>query len=413
VRERLLAAFVGLTLLTVLLYGVPRALTRADAVRNEARADVHRSALIVAEAVELRRQADLPLTGLSLAYLDAQDQVEYRLDGSLLVLRGADRPDRTDDITATAPADGGTVEVRRPRSEVSRDVSRALTPIILTGGVSLAVAVAAAFLLAARLARPFQELAASAASLGAGGFGTDLRPQRVREAEAIAAALRASTAQVQSMLQRERDFARNASHQLRTPLTGMRLRVEDLTLWPETPPAVAQELQEVLSEVDRLSDTVTVLLAFAREEQLGAVQEVSLAQVASAAVQRWQALAGERGRHVVLGRAALDPAALPRIVVDQVLDVLLDNALRHGEGTVTVEVQTEAGRARFLVRDEGAAVVPSHAVFRRRPTGTEGVFGGGEGIGLALCAELATAVGGRLTLLDRSPTTFGLEVPVR
>ncbi len=410
-RERLLVAFVGLTLLTVMLFGIPRAFTRADAVREDSRTDVRRSALVVAEMVELRKEAGLPLSGPAMAYLGEQDRVEYRRNGELLVLRETGATDLADDITATAPADGGTVEVRRPRSEVSKNVVRAVTPIFVTGGLSLAVAAAAAFLLAARLARPFQALAASAAGLGRGDLDVDPPPQRVREAEAIAAALRSSSAQVRSMLLREREFARNASHQLRTPLTGMRLRVEDLTLWPETAAVVAQELQEVLGDVDRLSDTVTALLAFSREEQMGTVEEVEVRHVAMQAAQRWSGLANERGRQVLVGRVAPDRVPLARVVVDQVLDVLLDNALRHGAGTVTVEAKTEPGRARFLVRDEGVALLPSDSVFRRRTRGERGATDAGEGIGLALCAELAVAVGGRLWLADSEPTTFALEVP--
>lgn len=412
-RERLLGAFLGLTLLTVLIFGVPRAFTRAEGVRADARADVQQSAQVAAEVIALRRQARLPIGDGPMSYLESQDRVELVLDGRRYVWGSRLSPDRADDLTATAALDGGTVVVRRPRSAISQDVVRAITPIVVSGAVALAVAVAAAFLLASRLARPFRQLAASAAVLGSTRLELELPPQRVREAELIAAALRTSSATTRSMLRRERDFARNASHQLRTPLTAMRLRVEDLSLSPDASPVVAQELQEVLGEVDRLSDTVTALLAFARDEQVGSRHEVEVGRVAADAAQRWGGLASQHGRHVVVGQLAHDRFTLARVVVDQVLDVLLDNALRHGAGTVTVEVLVEQSgdgrRARFLVRDEGLALAPSDIDFRRRPTSSDD----GEGIGLALCAELAVAAGGRLSLVGTQPTAFALDLTDR
>lgn len=407
-RERLLAAFVGLTFLTVMLYGVPRAVARAGGVADEAQADVRRSSQVVAEAVQLRREAGLPVTGSPLAYLDAQDHVVLRQDGRVQVLRGG-AADAEDDLVATAALpDGGEVEVRRPRQVLREDVAKALAPIVLSGLASLAVAVAAAFLLAARLARPFQQLAARAATLGSGSLN-DLPLQRVREAEAIAAALRDGSARVEAMLRREREFARNASHQLRTPLTGMRLRVEDLTLWPETPAVVAEELGHVLVEVDRLSDTVTALLSLAREGQLSGWQQVDLGEVVRAAVARWQPIAAERGRQLVAGAVHPQRVSVPRVAVDQVLDVLVDNGLSHGAGVVTVEVHGQPGLTRFTVRDEGELQVAPQDLFRRRTQ--DDPHRGGEGIGLALCAELAAAVGGSLVVTARRPTAFQLQVP--
>ena len=409
-RERLLAAFAGLTLLTVLLYGVPRAVVRADIVSDEARTDLRRSAQVLGEVLSLRREAGREIASAGAPYVGPQDQVRYDRGGVVEVLRGSAAP-REDDLVAVAPvAGGGSVEVRRPRSALRRDVVQALTPIVLTGVVALGIAVLAAVLLAARLARPFRQLADAAEVLGSGGFDVDLPPQRVREAEAIAAALRTSGERLASMLAREREFARNASHQLRTPLTGMRLRVEDLALWPETAPEVREELGHVLAEVDRLGDTVTALLSFARQEHLTAWQETALDEVARAAAGRWQVLAKERGRRIEVTGETADRLALPRNTVDQVLDVLIDNAIKHGSGTITVDARAREGAACLRVLDEGEATAPDAELFRRRrsPSGS-----GGEGIGLALCAELATAAGGRLQLASRRPTTFELRVPVR
>ena len=410
-RARLLAAFVGLTLLTVLVYGVPRAYVRAGGVQDEAQRDVTRTAAVVAEVVAARRTAGLdPAAGL--AVLDPQDEVLLAdADGTERVIAGPDlgAVERAEAVTATAPVPGGgSVTVVRPRAVVREDVVRALQPIVLLGAASLCVAVLLGLVLSRRMVRPFALLADRAADVGRGG-SLDLPRQRVREAEAIASALRASSARISGVLARERAFARNASHQLRTPLTGIRLRVEDLSLWPETPAPVRAELEEVLGEVDRLTATVTALLAFSRDEALTDAEDVRPVDLLSAAAGRWRALASAAGRDVLVEEAGPDPVPVPRNAVDQVLDVLVDNALRHGRGTVRLRAATAEGRLRLCVADEGE--VPAggeRELFTRRSGGR----GAGEGIGLSLCAQLATALGGGLRLAERSPTTFELTVPL-
>jgi signal transduction histidine kinase len=418
VRERLLAAFVALTLLTVMLYAVPRALLRADVVGDQAQREVDLVAEVAAELLTTRLQAGLATSPLPLAFAD-DDQVVYRTGSEVELLAGPASGRAGDAVTASRDVSGGgTLEVRRSRDVVRRQVVQEVTPILLTGLASLVVAVLAALILSSRLARPFQLLAARASALGQGDDADlDDAELPVREAEAIASALRTSGARVTTMLRREREFARNASHQLRTPLTGLRLRVEDLTLWPETPDVVKEELAHVLGEVDRLSSTVTALLAFSRDEQLGTWEAVEPAELLARLADRWGPLAAAAGRALRASAGAPATAGgsvtLPRIAVDQVLDVLVDNALRHGEGAVTVSVIRAQRAVRFVVEDGGTGLdgVLDADVFRRRTGGSSVV--GSEGIGLALCADLAQFVGGRLVLTGRTPTTFELVLPLQ
>lgn len=405
-RERLLAAFLSLTLLTVLLYGVPRAYVRADVVNQEAQREVSRSAQVVAVLVEARSG-----DGQVARVVAPTDSVVLRRGSDVRLLSGPALSTLGEDATlGTAQlSGGGAVEVRRPQAVVRQDVVRALRPIVLIGLVALAVAALAGVLLAGRLARPFSRLAEHAAALGAGEFTRELPTQRVQEAERIAAALRDSGRRLQDLITREREFARNASHQLRTPLTGMRLRIEDVSLWPETAPVVREELEQVLEEVDRLSDTVTELLAFARRSRSGSWESVEPAVLIDRTLDRWRPLAAELDRSVRAGEVVAGAVSLPRNAVEQVLDVLVDNALKHGRGGVTVGVQADAGSVRFCVSDEGS-VPPgrSEAGLLAR----SGSSAAGEGIGLALCDDLARSLGGRLRLLETAPTTFELLLPV-
>lgn len=410
-RERLLAALVALTLLTVMLYGIPRAFVRADVVAEEARVDVARSAQFVAELLKARRSAGLSAE-LPDGLLPERDTALLHSTDGVQVLAGPPLEQTPPDSTSARVPVGGnsTVEVVRPRAAVREDVVSALLPILRTGLAALAIAVLASVLLATRLARPFQLLAARAAAVGRGEV-VDVPRQPVREAEAIAAALRQSSARVAVLLTRQREFARNASHQLRTPLTAMRLRVEDVSLWPQTPPDVGQELQHVLSEIDRLSDTVTALLAFSREQRTDTWERQSVDEVAKAAVERWRPVADARGRSLQVTESAAEPVPLPRVAVDQVLDVLVDNALKHGQGTVSLAGDVDTAGLHLVVRDEGQGVqaVGVRELSHGRQTGRKGE---GEGIGLALCADLALSLGGELRLAGHSPTTFELVLPV-
>ncbi|MTV24179.1 HAMP domain-containing histidine kinase [Nitriliruptoraceae bacterium ZYF776] len=413
-RDRLLLAFTALSLLTLALYGVPRAFIIAEDVRDAEQRQVTRLAAAAASLVDARLEAGLPVTpevvddGIG----DA-DQLVYR-DGDREVVGGLTELDEGGAVSATAavPA-GGEVVLTRSGERVDQRVAEAVLPIVVIGLAVLLVTMAAAVWLARRLARPFQRLAASADQLGTGRFDeVEVGDERLPEARAIATALRRSSDRLATLVARERQFAANVSHQLRTPLTAVRLRLEDLTYWDEVDPQVAAELRDTLVEIDRLADTITDLLAVARTTDLGTQTAVDLRAVVDEVAQRWEPLVRATGRRLqVFVRSDADervPTAPG--AVQQVLDVLLDNGLKHGRGTLTVELDPVADHVRFRVGDQGPGITADAAarVFERRASG---VGSDGEGIGLALASELARSIGGRLVLVPGAPTRFDLLLP--
>jgi signal transduction histidine kinase len=404
-RDRLLAAFLALTALTALLYAVPRSVIRVGVVHDQAQREVLVSARVGAEVVDARLRAGLPLTGGGFARVDAHDSLVYVTSRGAQLLDGPS-PARSAVVASAPVPSGGVVEVSRPRGTVQAEVVRQIRGIVATGLLALLVAAAGALLLSRRLSQPFQQLAADAERLGRDGdLEGGLPPYRVKEAEAIATALRASSARLAAAIRQEREFARNVAHQLRTPLTGMRLTIEELGLSTALSDAERTELDGLLREIDRLADTVTVLLSFSRRQHLGETSDVELAPALAEAARRWRPHATAQGRAVVAEAVPEGaPVALPPGVLDQVLDVLVHNALRHGQGTVRLSVAGDT----VTVADEGTLLVgvPDVEVFQRRESAGEG-----EGLGLALCAQLAAVVGGRLTLLERVPTTFGFRLP--
>jgi signal transduction histidine kinase len=295
--------------------------------------------------------------------------------------------------------------MRRSGSLVESRISEILLPLVLVAIVLVVVAGLVGYVAARALSRPFRELADSAHALGRGRFDLDVPHYRIPEAEVIGVALQQSASRLHDLLRREREFASNVSHQLRTPITALRLELEDLALWREVPRPAVEQLHRSLRELDRLNDTVTHLLDVARGQRLVSSSDVDLTELVDDAVRRWEQLAD--GREITVLRSRPVKVDLAPGPIEQVLDVLIENALRHGVGRVTVDVTDAGDHARIRVRDEGSAEIGAD-VFERhvnRP-GSEGM-----GIGLAVATEVADALGGRLSLETSPVTAFTLVLP--
>ncbi|MEA2665525.1 MAG: hypothetical protein QOI11_2469 [Candidatus Eremiobacteraeota bacterium] len=195
---------------------------------------------------------------------------------------------------------------------------------------------------------------------------------------------------------RERSFTADASHQLRTPLAALRLELETLQLRSGDAP----ELTAALAQVDRLKTTIDTLLAVARDAPRGGGQ-ADLSALLDDAESRWRGPLAADSRpfrtHVSPGPSVTAGAA-PE-VAREILDVLIGNAHAHGRGGVDVSVSEIEGWPAIEVADEGPGFSgdPEDA-FARRPG-----EGSGHGIGLSLARSLATAEGGRLTVVRPGP----------
>ena len=204
-------------------------------------------------------------------------------------------------------------------------------------------------------------------------------------------------------MEREQRLTADTSHQLRTPLAGLRLALEAERAAPRDDPA--QVITEALGAVERLEATIDALTDLAREDAAGI--ELALDAVAGAAVERWRPLYAAAGRILEVDRGAGEAVVSARAAaLDTIVDVLLDNALHHGTGTTTVVTETNGGSARIVVADEGTCTLTDEWLFARRSRGP-----GAPGIGLHLARTLAEAEGARLRLLDQEPTSFQLVLP--
>jgi signal transduction histidine kinase len=204
---------------------------------------------------------------------------------------------------------------------------------------------------------------------------------------------------------REQAFTADASHQLRSPLTGLRLTLEAELAHPR--PDQREAITLALGDVDRLETTIEDLLALARDTAASRTP-VDLAGILASLERRWRAGFVRAGRRLTVdsGTEATSPT-VSGAALSHVLDVLLDNAQRHGAGDVHVGVRQLPAAVTLTVTDHGPGIVDCAAVFERRHSP-----GGGTGIGLALARRLTEAEGGRLRLREGGEgTTFEVTVP--
>jgi signal transduction histidine kinase len=271
--------------------------------------------------------------------------------------------------------------------------------------IALAAVGAAALLAgvqARQLARPLERLARSASRVGDGDFSAAAPPPSgIEEIDAIARSLRLSANRVDRMLDSERGFTADATHQLRTGLTGIAMRLELLERSPD--PDVAAEASAALAQTHGLSVTLDELLTVARTGSTKERTEVDLTTLVDHQVADWQQRFAEKRRQLVVTTGVTQPVLATPGLVGQVLNILLENALRHGRGTVAILVQDTS----VLIEDEGHGVSPERATtLFDRPTDHRAAHGRG----LALARRLAESDGGRLELVQARPPVFRLTL---
>lgn len=294
----------------------------------------------------------------------------------------------------------GAVRVTQDDDVVAGQARRAWLAMSAVILAALLVAAAVARAEARRLAAPIARLAEQAARFGEGAVAASTPPSGLAEVDLVAETMERSSLQLIEALARERAFSADVSHQLRTPLTGLRLRLERAVDSPDPAGAVAG----ALIELKRLEATVEHLLALARDSQpTSGVLDVE--GVVTAAGERWATRFDECDRRLVVEAAdALTPVRASEVSVGQVLDVLLDNALHHGAGEVGLLVRRAPGGVVFEVSDQGEGLPDESQLFRRGA-------GSGRGIGLALARTITEAEGGRLVAVSQQPPRFELTLP--
>lgn len=389
-RRRLVTSTLAIALLSVIVLGVPLLVLARNEVTSSAREKVTQQAQIVAAGLEDRLDARQPVTAARLAQLLPSTRVVVTTAQGQTVVSGAAVSGPV--VRVRTALAGATITVEKSRGSTTAAAWKVTALVIGLGLAAIASAVALALRQARRLANPLRELADHAAAFGHGDFTRPMVRAGVPEIDEISGVLERSARQVGGLIDMQRDFASDAAHQLRTPLTGVGLRLEEIAYLSDG--AVRDEAEAALAQVERLDLVITGLLARARGDS-SPPGLIDLAALVHEECESWDRVLATRGRHLNLRTSAPVIVLARRGHLTSILTTLLDNALVHGAGAITVAVETAQDDAVLRVADDGAGVPDElrARVFERAVSGNRGT-----GIGLALARSLAEAEGARLEL---------------
>jgi signal transduction histidine kinase len=436
VIRQLVASYVLLVAVALAGFTVPVAFTLTSQVYGDAESAARREAqvgaLLLGAGDEPSRQA---LVRLVDAY---QEETSARMD----VLRvGTPAPDQAfatalagreyreweyapalgaDGLVLAVPAEAdgrvvGAIRISYP----SEPLTTRLWQIWgFRAGLAIAVLVVAAFVgvwLARRLTRPLRQLNDMASRLRDGDLTARAAETGPPETRTLAGTLNTATETIDTLVGSQRTFIGDASHQLRTPLTALRLSLDNVADCVDDP-YVREDVERATAEVVRMNRLVNGLLALARAESTVATPEaVRIADVVADRFETWRAVADERG--LTLRHEAAEPDL--RVLsghghLEQVLDNVLSNALEVSPdgGDIVVRTSREEDKVVVEVVDQGPGLPAADRLrafdrFWRGP----GLTGrSGSGLGLAIVKQLVTDDGGTVTLDE--PAGGGLSVRI-
>ncbi|MFF5013400.1 ATP-binding protein [Streptomyces sp. NPDC001165] len=403
-RRRLIQSTLAVVLVVIAVFGVSLVIVETRTISNSAQERVESEAVRLASIVDSRILAAENVNADVLRNPVSKEQyAEIRVPGRPAIEIGT-KPEGEVIRSTQRGEEGEIVTVEEPRSAVTREVGRTLLIIGLVALLAVVAAVLLAVRQANRLASPLTDLAETAERLGSG----DPRPRHKRygvpELDRVADVLDSSAERIGRMLTAERRLAADASHQLRTPLTALSMRLEEITL-TDDPDTVKEEATIALGQVERLTDVVERLLTNARDPRTGSAVSFDLDEVIQQQLAEWRPAYRSVGRAIVSsGKRHLRAVGTPGAVA-QVLAALIENSLMHGGGTVALRTRVTGNQAVVEVTDEGPGVPGDLGarIFERTISGRNST-----GIGLAVARDLAEADGGRLELLQSQPPVFGL-----
>jgi signal transduction histidine kinase len=399
-RRRILQATLLAVAVTAVVLGLPLGYTALKVIEDTSRFELSSRAQQIAATFDdqITNTGSIDILSVRLAVPPTAQLIAHL--GSKTYVYGHD-PGVARFQESVPMVQDGTVTLAEPsdpvRTEQFQVAGLVLLLVVLSAGTGMIVAMVTA----QRLADPLRHVAARAARLGAGDFRPDPRRHQVPELDRVSDSLDASGAALAHLVQRERELVGDVSHQLRSRLTALHLRLEALAVVDDA--EIAEEASAALDQARQLSQVLDDLLAAATAARAHEAEPVDISRALSLVAEEWHELFRAEGRSLRLRvpeglHARATPARLR-----EAIGVLLDNAFRHGEGVVTLAARQGNATVVVEVSDNGPGVpdelVPH--VFARGFSGR-----GSSGVGLALARALVEADGGRLELSRSRPAVF-------
>ena len=396
----------------IVMLGVPAAVLGGVWVWNTQVSALDTRALTVSRAVERRLGEDRFVTqSLVTAWSRpiGREEPAYTvvvLPGRYKIVSG-EEPSRPVLSVSHTTAEGVKVSMEISAARTLRYVL--YLELALVGGIlaTLGLAYYLASTMSRRLSAPLIYLAAQAEQIGSGQVRAQVKPSGIEEIDLVQEELVRTGEKMARRLAAERQRAADASHQLRTPLTALSMRLEEIQLYSNEE-EIQQEADAALGQVERLTEVVNELLSSSKRSH-GDTEVVQVLEVFNTELEEWEEQFKSADRKLVFTDEAAQLVLAEEGKLTQILAILIENSLKYGAGTTTVKARS-AGRSRAIlidVSDEGEGIEAEIAeeVFDQGFSGH-----GSSGIGLALAKDLAQSMGARLELTQRKPPIFTLSL---
>ena len=404
-RRRILQSTLLVVAITALVLGGPLAITTWQLVE-----DLHRAFLTtrldqVAQRIEVPGKPGLIDT--------AAVELAVPPDGRLVV-QEAGRPDVVigvdvgqDPVSVRLPfGPGGSLTLEEPLSAMRTEQVQVTLVVLLLVVLSVSTGAVVATVTARRLAEPLRGVADRAARLGAGDFRAVPDRHGIPELDRVSDVLDGSAVALAELVQRERALVGDVSHQLRSRITALQLRLDVLASHPD--PTAREEALAALEQTERLSGVLDELLESARAARAAGAEPQDLKAGLAAVADEWRPALRAAGRTLKL---RVPEGLLARVTparMREAVGALVDNAIQHGAGTVSISARAAENSLLIEVSDSGAGV-PEELVPHVFDRGVS--VGSSTGIGLALARALVEADGGRLELSRARPPVFTIFLP--
>jgi len=450
VSRRLLISYLALAIVVLALLEIPLGISYARNERHDLSTNVERDAVALASLAEdaLEQRASAPPavarlarryqrdTGGRVVVVDAQGralvdsesqgvgadfssrpEIAAALDGTVATGTRHSNTLGTDLLYVAVPAASGgivhgAVRITYPTSEVDERVRRYWLVLAAIAAVVLAVAVALAGGFARWIVRPLSRVEEAAGEVAAGNLNVRVPATGPPELRRLAGSFNEMVVQLGSLLHSQEQFVADASHQLRTPLTALRLRLENLAR--DGDGRREGEFEAALEELERLSALVDGLLTLARADRAASTPaELDVASGLGERVDAWSALAEEQQvRLVARVEGRLHALATPGRL-EQVLDNLLANALEVAPAGSDIELTAARSGpwVEIRIRDRGPGLSSEEIAHAFDRFWRGGADEAGFGLGLAIVQRLVHADGGEIELRPREGG--GLEAILR
>jgi heavy metal sensor kinase len=321
---------------------------------------------------------------------------------------GLDEPSRALAVPVRRDGRSLVLVVGATKQDRAETLASFRTELLIAGPVALVLACVIGYFLAGLSLRQVESMRRRAAAISAETPGDRLPvPPTGDEVERLGTTLNEMLARLEGALERERDFVADAGHELRTPLALLRTELELALRHARSPEELRSAVRTSSLEVERLAQLADDLLLIARSDRGKLdlkLESVDADELVQSVATRFQWRAEEAGRPLAHENGTHALVRGDRLRLEQALANLLDNALRHGDGTVRLAALTTNDTVEIHVQDEGDGFPPrflGHA-FERFTSGQAGRSGGGTGLGLSIARAIAEAHGGTANARNRA-----------